>query len=423
MKKFFMSIYTIALFFLCIALLNCSPDPKSRKTSDVFELKERKPALAYPVEWATTKKRYEVLTNNLKIKPDDIKSQIALVSLYINEGRVTGDFDFYNAAAMDGINKILAKHPDHFEALTFQSTILLSEHQFEAALAVAEKVKTLYPYNAYVYGLITDAQVELGKYEEAIIAAEQMISLRPDIRSYARIAYIREIHGDVDGAIEAMQMAIDAGAPGDENTEWCRFQLGQLLENAGKWKEAEMQYEMALQNRENFVPALNGLGGIAMELKDYKKAAGFYLKADSIISDHASMEGIAAAYEALGENAKAGAVRKEIFSRMKKYSGDGQTSKPEGQNEDHEMAHACMGIGDFNTALKYALLEQKRRPGNIEVNETVATVYSKLQKYDEALPYIRTALRTKSKKPELLQQAAEIYSKTGHVEEALSATK
>lgn len=419
MKKYFRLMYLVTTFMICcIATLNCAPDKKSGNTATFYQLKERKPSLASNLEWVEVKKRYEQLQLNLQKKPADTRSEVALVSLYINEGRVTGDFDYYNAAAMAGIKKILDKDPDHFESLTFQSTILLSEHQFEAALKIAEKVRSLHPYNAYVYGLITDAQVELGNYEEAIKAAEQMVSLRPDIRSYSRIAYIREIHGDLNGAVEAMQLAVDAGAPGEENTEWCRFQLGRLFEHLGDWKSAEEQYLVTLKFRENYAPALNGMGNVAMRLKNYKNAVAFYGKADAIVSDHSSMEGLAAAYEASGENDRAASIRKEIFLKMKGYSGDGLKSKPEGQNEDHEMAHACMGIGDLQTALKYALVEQKRRPGNIEVNETVATVYAKMEKYNEALPYIKTALRTKSKNPELLAQAAQIFSKTGHVEDA-----
>ena len=87
-----------------------------------------------------------------------------------------------------------------------------------------------------------------------------MISIRPDIRSYSRIAYLREIHGDIPGAIEAMKMAVDAGAPGDENTEWCRVQLGKLYEKTGKIKEAEMHYAIALNNRQNYPYALGRSG-------------------------------------------------------------------------------------------------------------------------------------------------------------------
>ena len=53
-----------------------------------------------------------------------------------------------------------------------------------------------------------------GNYEEALKNADQMASIRPDLRSYSRVSYMREIHGDRDGAKQAMKMAGDAGAFG-----------------------------------------------------------------------------------------------------------------------------------------------------------------------------------------------------------------
>ena len=50
--------------------------------------------------------------------------------------------------------------------------------------------------------------------------ADKMVSIRPDLRSYSRISYLREIHGDMPGAIEAMKMAIQAGYPGYEDRAW-----------------------------------------------------------------------------------------------------------------------------------------------------------------------------------------------------------
>jgi hypothetical protein len=45
-----------------------------------------------------------------------------------------------------------------------------------------------------------------------------MMAIRPDLRSYSRVSYLREIFGDIPGAREAMLMAIQAGYPGQEET-------------------------------------------------------------------------------------------------------------------------------------------------------------------------------------------------------------
>jgi len=66
--------------------------------------------------------------------------------------------------------------------------------------------------------------VEMGNYTAAVENSDKMVSIRPDIRSYSRISYLREIYGDYPGSIEAMKMAVGA-AYRDEATEWSRVQL------------------------------------------------------------------------------------------------------------------------------------------------------------------------------------------------------
>jgi len=384
---------------------------KSKMEAVYTELLPRKTSLTYAAEWATIKNNVDVLIKKIEINPSDIKSLLALTAQYIQEGRNTGNFNYYNEAALKCINAVLEKDANSFEALTFKATIFLSQHRFTEGLAIATKARQLYPYNAYVYGLLVDGYVESGKYKEALEAADKMISIRPDNRSYSRIAYLREIHGDIPGAIEAMKMAVDAGAPSDENTEWCRVQLGKLFEKMGNLNPAKMQYTIAVTNRQNYPYALAGLARIATEEKNYDKALSLFMQADSVIPDHTFKEGIAELYNLKGESEKAKVIAEDILHYMKGFSS--KENKNAGQNEDHEMAHAYMGVDNYDKALEYALLEYNRRPANIEVNETVAIVYYGKGEYEKAVPYIETALKTNCKNPELLCHAGLIYAKAG----------
>lgn len=412
MKKRFLYPALLILFVAASAFMLIRITKPGNKNVYVYsELLPRKTSLAYAGEWAVIKNNAEVLIRKIKKTPSDIRSLLALTALYIQEARNTGNLNYYNEAALKCINTILEKDPKIFEALTFKSTIFLSQHRFAEGLMVAARAQQLYPYNAYVYGLLVDGYIESGKYKEAIEAADKMISIRPDNRSYSRIAYLREIHGDIPGAIEAMKMAVDAGAAGDENTEWCRVQLGKLFEKIGNINEAKMHYTIAVNNRQHYPYALVGLARIATEEKDYTKALGLYVQADSLISDHMFKEGIAEVYNLTGQTEKAKQVVEEILNDMKKFSSAGENKA--GQNEDHEMAHAYIGINNYEKALEFALLEHNRRPANIEVNETVAMVYYGKAEYTRALPYIETALKTNCKNPELLCHAGLIYSKSG----------
>lgn len=409
MKKRFIYIIISTLFVFATGFIILKSKTHFSEKQLYSELLPRNAALSQDADWKLVKANADALTKKIKDNPSDIKSLLTLTSLYIQEGRATGNLSYYNDAAIKCVNGVLKTEPGNFEGLTFKSMILLSEHRFDEGIVVAQQVQKTNPYNAFVYGLLVDANVELGNYEAALKAADKMISLRPDLRSYSRIAYMREIHGDLSGAIEAMKLAVDAGAPGDENTEWCRIQLGKLYEQTGKVKEAKMHYTIAVNNRPGYPYALAGLARIAAEEKNYVKALSLYQQADSMIPDHSFKEGMGEVYTLIGDLAKAKIIAAEILSYMKKISGKENAA----QNEDHEMAHAYMGIENYDKALEYALLEYKRRPTNIEVNETVAIVYYRKGEYAKALPYINTALKTNCKKPELLCQAGLIYAKNG----------
>jgi tetratricopeptide (TPR) repeat protein len=163
---------------------------------------------------------------------------------------------------------------------------------------------------------------------------------------------------------------------------------------------------------------LAGLAGLAAGEKKYPEALALYQRADSLIPDHTFKEGIAELYRLTGEEAKAEKMAKEILAYMQQYSSENKKEKNVGQNEDHELAHAWMGVGNFDKALEFALAEYSRRPDNIEVNETVAIVYYEKGDYTKALPFIETALKTNCNNPELLCHAGLIYAKNNQQDKA-----
>ncbi len=84
-----------------------------------------------------------------------------------------------------------------------------------------------------------------------------MIDLRPDLQSYTRVAYMRWLRGDLDGAIAVMRMAVTSGSPRDaEPTAWAYTRLGIYQLQAGDRETAKKSAEMASQFAENYAAAL-----------------------------------------------------------------------------------------------------------------------------------------------------------------------
>ena len=133
--------------------------------------------------------------------------------------------------------------------------------------AVRAPRERLLPGSSRPYGVIGDALVELGRYDEAFAAFERMISLRPSLASYARVAYARELTGDRPGAIAAMKLALDAAAGQPEPTAWTRVELAKLQLGPGRSGIARRNAEAALRT-------LPGYPSARLELARVEAAEG-----------------------------------------------------------------------------------------------------------------------------------------------------
>ncbi len=417
MKK--KNIYLLSIVVFCLAIAGIIVKYNYKKKQDEnkqYVLLDRKGALANSDEWKKAKHASDSLLNLIKDNPTDSKSQLRLAALYIQEARVTGNYAYYDVAAMKYINDVLNLDSLNFNGLVFKSLIYMSQHHFADGLLVAHKAQQVNPYNAYVYGLLVDGNVETGNYDSAVAYADRMVAVRPDLTSYSRVSYLREIFGDYPGAIKAMQMAVEAGGPGDEHTEWTRYQLANLYQKTGDYKKADTLYQMSLSMRPDYAYALSGLAQIAMASKDYKKAISLYQKADSVVDDYSIKEELVDAYLQSGQQAKADELSKQVIDELNSNSQAAVANQNLGHYADRELAYAYLKIKDNDKALEHALMEYNRRPNNIDVNETVAWCYYCKGDYAKAVPYINEALRTHSKNPILLSRAALIYYKSGNTQ-------
>jgi tetratricopeptide (TPR) repeat protein len=391
---------------------------EENKKAIIYALLERKGAQAKSEEWLFIKNSVQKLQAAVKQNPADKKSLTALANYMIMEARASGNYSYYDAAAMQYVNNVLAIDANNFEALCLKALIQLSQHHFSDGLATAQTVTKNNPYSAFVYGILADAYVEMGNYDSAVVAAEKMMEIRPDLRSYARTSYLREIYGDYAGAVEAMQAAVDAGNDGDEATEWSRVQLGQLYENTGELTKAAMQYTLAANNRKGYPYPLAGLARIAIANKEYNKALTFYLQADSAVNNLIFKEDIADVYRLMGDNDKANEITLKALEEMETKAQAAINDENIGHYSDKEMAEAYIKNGDYDKAVEHALAEYNRRPSNIDVNETLAWAYYKKGDKEKTIQYITTALKTKSKNPRLLCRAGLIYLQQGNKDEA-----
>lgn len=211
----------------------------------------------------------------LQANPEATAAYAELGLAYLQRVRETGDVAYYGLAEQ-AMSEALAREPKQLNALIGQGALALAQHRFQQALEWGEQAQAVNPFRAEVLGIMTDALVELGRYDEAVEMAQEMVDLRPDLASYSRVAYLRELHGDTAGAIAAMHAAVDAGQPGSEGTSWTQVELGHLFFNSGDLEQAEENYRQALRLRPEYPFALGGLARVQAARGNYEAAIDLY---------------------------------------------------------------------------------------------------------------------------------------------------
>ncbi len=133
----------------------------------------------------------------------------------------------------------LQRKPSEARAWTLQAWASMLEHRFEAALAAAENADRLAPDDPRTLALMSDALVELGRYDAAACVTQRLADLTPGIPAWTRAAHLRFLFNDLAGAIQIMAMAARAGEPRGEASAWTWLDLARLYLHAGNPAAAE----------------------------------------------------------------------------------------------------------------------------------------------------------------------------------------
>jgi tetratricopeptide (TPR) repeat protein len=205
-------------------------------------------------------------------------AQLAQRGLALQErARRTGDPALYPASER-AFREAIRLDPTNATAVRGLAALAGSRHRFDEMLSLARRALALEPQSADPHGVLGDALLELGRYREAFAAFDRLVALKPSAGAYARVSYARELRGDLDGALEAIELAIDAAAPG-EPSALMRTLAGNLLISVGRFGEAEARYREALAFVPSYSPALAGLGDMAASTGHLGKALSLYRRA------------------------------------------------------------------------------------------------------------------------------------------------
>jgi len=365
---------------------------------------EREATRSADVE-SPTDRAVSQLQQQSQANPDEVVSLTQLGFAYLQKARESGDPAFYSQA--DGVfQKALALDPHDSSGLLGASAVAAARHDFGRALESAQRALETSPGDPDAYGALGDALIELGRYDEAVVAFQRMLDTRPDLNAYVRVAYARELHGDVAGAVEMMVLAIEASRPGGETAAWVRSQLANLYFNSGNVEEAAKQYEASLDAFPGYVHALAGLARVAAANGDYDKAIGLY---EQIVARQPVLEHVAA----LGDVYRAAGREEDAERQYELVAAIDALYEANGINTDLEMALFLADHGDPEKAIVQATGAYQLQSGSIRAADALSWALYKAGRFEEALTYSHQALRLGTKDALLLFHAGMINHGAG----------
>jgi len=251
-----------------------------------------------------------------------------------------------------------------------------------------------------VYGYLVDANVELGNYKAAVAAAQWMLDLRAgNIPGLTRAGYLRELHGNLSGALQLMQMAYDATPTTEtEDRAWMLTQMAHLNFVAGDLAKAETYANGALGVFPDYHYALGTLAQVRIAQKHHDEAVELLSRRYAAAPHAENLYALAEALELAGQTEEA---RKDFVEFERKSLAETNIT----DNSNHELiAYYADHAHQPEKALEVAKREIQRRK-DVFTLDCYAWALAANGDYEAANAQMQKALEVGVKDPKILSHA------------------
>ena len=334
---------------------------------------------------------------------------------YLAAAHRTADPSFY-ARAEATIAEARAVAPGDTSAVVAAGLLALARHDFTGALELARVARAATPLAADPLGVEVDALVELGRYDDAATAVDEMVRRRPDVGSLSRASYVLELRGQRDGALETMQQAVAAAGGRGADAGYVTALLGDLLLGRGNLMGADAAYARSLAAQPDQPQAQLGRARVAVARGDLTKASALLAAlTDRLpLPDAVSLHGdvLSALGDTAGATAQYDLVR--AIEELNRSTG--------GIAVDLELARFEVGQvgrpgGDAQRAVQLAETARAARP-TVFADDILAWANRAAGRPADALPLARSAVRQGTGDATLWWHLAAIEADLGNASDA-----
>jgi tetratricopeptide (TPR) repeat protein len=361
---------------------------------------------ALPAPGASTDAQITALERDLAGNPDQAALYAALGNAFLQKTRESGDPSFYRRA-QTAFEQGLRRNPQDAGTLTGMGALALARHDFEGGLRYGQRAHAAAPEVVRPYGVIVDAQIELGRYDDAARTLQRMVDLKPNLASYSRASYFRELHGDLGGALEAMRLAASAGGDARENLAYVQTLVGNLEFERGRLGAAAGAYRLALARFPGHAPAQAGVARVAAARGALAVAIGRYR---AVVARLPKPEYVIALAEAELAAGRVAAGRRDLAL----VAVEQRLQRQNGVNVDTELAVFEANHGDRDRAVGLARSAWSNGP-SVRSADTLGWALTRAGRPAEGLTWARRALKLGSADPAFLYHAGMAAKEAGRV--------
>jgi tetratricopeptide (TPR) repeat protein len=343
--------------------------------------------------------------------PSDLASMQSLGTAYVQKAVQTGDPAFYDLAGKT-LQRATDLAPTNQRTMVAKAVLLLSLHDFAGARTLASSVAEANPRDNNALAALVDAQVELGHYDDAATTLQQLLDLRPDAAALSRLSYVRELHGDDAGALDAMREATVAAAASAADEATITTFLGDLQLGAGSLDLADASYTKALTLVPHLVNAELGKARVLV-------AQGKLVDAATLLDDTTQRSPQPAAAILLGEVRALAGDERAATDAYALVRANEQLLRSAGVTLDLETARFEAEHGNAALAVAAAQAAHDTRQ-TIFTADALGWALTKAGRPNEALPYVDEALRLGTTDATLHLHAAVALAATGDAARAVT---
>jgi tetratricopeptide (TPR) repeat protein len=361
------------------------------------------PPVAASAVPATAAERVAQFEKATIANPDDARGwqQLAIASVQaVAEGEPLA---LYNSSA-DALERAEQLAPGDRMNDVAGAYLALARHDFARARTLGTRAHEADPFDPDALAILVDANVELGYYEDATVTVEKLLEIRPSLAAYSRLSYIRELHGDVGGALEAFALAQTAGT-GQSDLAQVASLRGTVVVTHGDPDEAERLFRQA----RNYSSGATNEAGMARVLIARGELADAQTLLESAMQSSPSAA-VALLLDEIYVSAGNQPGRAEIARFLDANLADERAA---GADVDMEASLIAADHGQWNAALDLAQSAHDRRPENIFTNAALAWALHGNGADSAATPLIEKSLRLGTRDPVLHYRAAEILAANG----------